>query len=93
MGRRNRRKDRDAPLRPIGSVSAPEDHPDGQWHVRRVTGAAAVKTYRCPGCEQEIRPGTAHVVAWRADLPHADEDRRHWHSPCWQSRTRRRPTR
>ena len=38
--------------------------PDGDWMVRQVPGAAATKTYRCPGCDQEILPGVAHVVVW-----------------------------
>jgi hypothetical protein len=29
-----------------------------------------------------------HVVAW----PEGDPDaRRHWHTPCWAARSRRRP--
>ena len=91
MGRRNRRVDDFVPLRPIGSVSAVQDHADGQWHVRTIPGESAQKSYRCPGCQQEIRPGTAHVVAWRADRPDGDEHRRHWHTPCWRARDRRRP--
>jgi hypothetical protein len=65
-----------------------ESHPDGDWNVRTVTGAAAVKTYRCPGCDHEIRPGHPHVVAWR---PGDEAARRHWHRPCWQARDRRAP--
>lgn len=53
------------------------------WVVKPVAGAYALKEYRCPGCDHEIRPGTPHVVAWRAD----DEgNRRHWHTPCWRRR-------
>jgi len=65
------------------------DGPDGTEHVaRRVTGSASTKAYRCPGCDQEIRPATPHVVAWPvADLG----NRRHWHAPCWDSRAARRP--
>jgi hypothetical protein len=33
------------------------------WIVRPVSAADAVKAYRCPGCNQDIRPATAHVVA------------------------------
>jgi hypothetical protein len=66
--------------------------PDGEWHVRTVSGAAATKTYRCPGCDQEIRPGVPHVVAWPADVG-SPEDRRHWHRPCWENRLSRRPRR
>jgi hypothetical protein len=62
--------------------------PDGEWIVRHVPGAAATKTYRCPGCDQELVPGNAHVVVWPAYTPGAAE-RRHWHSSCWQRRPRR----
>ncbi len=49
--------------------------------MRAIQPVNAVKVYRCPGCNQEIRLGTAHVVAWR----HGDEEgRRHWHTPCWR---------
>ncbi len=67
-----------------------ESAPDGEWMVRATPGAAAGKTYRCPGCDQEIRPGTAHVVVWPAYTPGLAE-RRHWHSPCWKGRLERHP--
>lgn len=64
-----------------------EAGPDGEWLIRRISGTAATKTYRCPGCYQPITPGTPHVVAWR---PSGDgTDRRHWHSACWDRRTDR----
>ena len=50
-----------------------QEWPDGDWVVRQVPGAAATKTYRCPGCDQEIRPGAAHVVVWPAQTPGPDE--------------------
>ncbi|HEY7147710.1 MAG TPA: ATP/GTP-binding protein [Streptosporangiaceae bacterium] len=65
-----------------------QDWPDGIWVVRQVPGAAAAKTYRCPGCDQEIRPGTPHVVVWPEQTPGLSE-RRHWHGGCWQRRPRR----
>ncbi len=70
-----------------------ETGPDGEeYEVLPVAGARAVKTYRCPGCDHEIRSGTPHMVAWRVD--DADgRDRRHWHSPCWANRLNRGPTR
>ncbi|HEY6796131.1 MAG TPA: hypothetical protein VI248_15755 [Kineosporiaceae bacterium] len=78
-----------------GGMQRIEAHPDGDWIVRRVSGAGADKTYRCPGCDHEVRPGTPHVVAWPADGPPGGlgdvSDRRHWHSPCWSARGRRRP--
>jgi hypothetical protein len=51
------------------------------WQARAIQPAKAVKEYRCPGCNQEIRPGTAHVVAWREG---DEEGRRHWHASCWR---------
>ncbi|GAA4886436.1 hypothetical protein GCM10023222_51790 [Saccharopolyspora cebuensis] len=70
-----------------------EQAADGEWMVRTVPAAQATKHYRCPGCDHEIRPGIAHVVAW----PGAEEggvgDRRHWHNGCWNARSRRGPTR
>ncbi len=74
--------------------------PDGAWYVRAVSAAGAVKEYRCPGCDHEIAPGVPHVVVWPADdrtaAPYSQSwqagvgDRRHWHTACWNSRTRRR---
>ncbi|WP_082945034.1 hypothetical protein [Mycobacterium sp. 852013-50091_SCH5140682] len=64
------------------------------YEVRVVTASRAVKVYRCPGCDHEIRSGTAHVVVWPADMGEtAVDDRRHWHTPCWSNRTNRGPTR
>jgi hypothetical protein len=85
--RATRRDDEPKPLRTAG-IPVTESHPDGDWIVRAVTGDAATKTYRCPGCDQEIRPGVAHVVAWR---PGDEGNRRHWHRPCWTARLRRSP--
>jgi hypothetical protein len=62
-----------------------------EWAVRAVSGQAAVKVYRCPGCDHEIQRGVPHVVAWPADeYGQSVHDRRHWHTPCWRSRGRRR---
>ncbi|MFL6136923.1 MAG: hypothetical protein ACJ74O_03895 [Frankiaceae bacterium] len=70
-------------------VEQVESWPDGDFVVRRITGSASTKPYRCPGCDQEIRPATPHVVAW----PEGDVDgRRHWHAACWRNRLRRGPT-
>ena len=62
--------------------------PDGDWVVRQVPGGVATKTYRCPGCDQEIGPGVPHIVAWPAQAP-GPAERRHWHNSCWQRRPRR----
>lgn len=69
-----------------------ESWPDGDWVVRLVPGAASAKSYRCPGCDQEIPAGTAHLVAWPSLSPGLSE-RRHWHRPCWDRRAQRRPGR
>ena len=92
MARRNRRAP-DAEPRPAGGAHQDvEEHPDGDWVVRRITGSSSTKTYRCPGCDQEIRPATPHVVAWPADRPAGEDERRHWHTACWNARGRRTPT-
>ncbi|QTH59012.1 hypothetical protein J5O04_09365 [Corynebacterium hindlerae] len=48
--------------------------------VRQIGSSAARKFYICPGCNQNIPPGVAHIVAWE---PGREHDRRHWHKPCW----------
>ncbi|MFM1726468.1 MULTISPECIES: ATP/GTP-binding protein [Rhodococcus] len=72
--------------------SGPAGYDDERFMVRQIPGARATKTYRCPGCDQEVRPGVAHVVAWPADAGGAD-DRRHWHTGCWAGRRTRGLTR
>lgn len=59
---------------------APATGQDG-WRVRVVQPYQAVKVYRCPGCNQEVRPRTLHLVAWPDGAP---DLRRHWHRPCWE---------
>ena len=96
--RRSERRPYGAPYVPLdvdratGSRRA-EAGPDGEWVVQHVRGSD--REYRCPGCDQVVTPGTAHVVAWRTDSWRGDgvEDRRHWHGACWQARGRRGPTR
>lgn len=56
-----------------------------EWLVRRMGAASAVKFYICPGCNQNIPPGVAHIVAW-PDSHRGAEDRRHWHAGCWERR-------
>jgi tRNA(Ile2) C34 agmatinyltransferase TiaS len=70
-----------------------EEYDGEDWIVQQVTGSGATKTYRCPGCDHEIRPATPHVVAFPADAPGGVEARRHWHSPCWAKRSHRGPRR
>ncbi|WP_181138258.1 hypothetical protein [Saccharopolyspora kobensis] len=99
MPRRNRQQRRpaaDSSHRAMGTAfgaSRVEHGPDGEWMVRTVPAAQATKVYRCPGCDHEIRPGIAHVVAWPSAAHGGVEDRRHWHNGCWSARSRRGPTR
>ncbi|MGH3874509.1 MAG: hypothetical protein ACRDSR_23900 [Pseudonocardiaceae bacterium] len=98
MPRRNMPR-RAVPPPAVGGGTAwarPEHGPDShnsQWVVRTVPGEQAVKSYRCPGCDHEIAPGIAHVVAWPAGEQGSSADRRHWHTGCWTARGRRAPTR
>lgn len=58
---------------------------EGDFVVRALAGQPG-RTYRCPGCDQELASQVPHVVAW----PQGREDeRRHWHTPCWTARDRR----
>ncbi len=90
MPRRNyppRKRRARRPEEEPGELRAPDTvatAPPG-WQVRLIQPASATKEYRCPGCNQEIRVGTKHVVAWHEG---SEDHRRHWHLPCWQ-RSRR----
>ncbi|MGX9792957.1 hypothetical protein [Mycobacterium sp. MMS18-G62] len=95
MPRRRTPPRRQRPLPPLPVSRRIETGPDGyDYEVRPIAAARATKIYRCPGCDHEIRSGTAHLVVWPADLGEsAAEDRRHWHTPCWTNRANRGPTR
>jgi hypothetical protein len=78
------------PLNPGGSERT-ESWRGIDYRVRQVSGAGGSGgPYRCPGCDQLLAAGVAHMVAWRADDPSA-VDRRHWHSGCWAARESRQP--
>ncbi len=94
MGRKHRRRPEGSG--PVGDAASRglrriETYDGEDWVVQSVTGSAATKAYRCPGCDQEIRPATPHVVAFPADGLGGVESRRHWHTPCWASRHNRGP--
>ncbi|TWD75264.1 hypothetical protein FB561_6702 [Kribbella amoyensis] len=82
----------DRPL--LGGTQERVSRGDGDWIVRRVSGTASTKTYRCPGCDQLILPNTPHVVVWPEDPSllaaigggQSLDERRHWHTTCWQRR-------
>ncbi|HZG94366.1 MAG TPA: hypothetical protein VEZ46_06600 [Mycobacteriales bacterium] len=74
-----------AAMHPYGEGSG---QADDRPVVRRIQPYQATKTYRCPGCDQEISPGVGHVAVWReGEL----DERRHWHTACWHARETRRP--
>jgi hypothetical protein len=55
--------------------------------VRHIQPYQAVKRYICPHCNQPIEPGIGHKVVVPRQAP---EDRRHWHTGCWNREERRR---
>jgi hypothetical protein len=83
MARRNRRRSSDS--RPL-SPGYSSRRRAGDFIVQDVTGDQAVKQYICPGCNQRIIIGVPHVVAW--DELRGPQDRRHWHTPCWNRQRR-----
>jgi hypothetical protein len=92
MPRQNKRSPA-GPERPLrGGIERYEEFQGERHAVRSVSGSAAGKDYRCPGCDQVVRAGQPHVVTWAADDLGAS-NRRHWHTPCWAARDRRGPTR
>lgn len=82
-----------APARRALAHERVESWDDGEWVVREISGSSSTKPYRCPGCDQLIRPATPHVVAWPNVTSllggEAADDRRHWHTVCWRARDRR----
>ncbi len=70
------------------SFETVEEHFEGIYTVRKVTGSSSTKPYRCPGCDQLIPTATPHIVAWVDDDL---DNRRHWHSACWQKKDQRKP--
>lgn len=59
--------------------------------ARQVRGNDSGRSYLCPGCQQDVAAATPHTVAWPTASMHGVENRRHWHTACWQARDRRRP--
>ena len=62
-------------------IEIAEQWSDGNWIVRRISGSAATKDYRCPGCDHEIKPATPHTLSY---LERYLDERRHWHTACWE---------
>lgn len=55
--------------------------------VSRVHPFQANKEYLCPGCSHQIGVKVGHVVVIPIE---AVDLRRHWHTACWDNRSRRR---
>ncbi len=59
-----------------------------EWYVRSIPAQRSEKPYRCPGCQNEIPAGAAHLVVWSAEHIFGDDaalrERRHWHTHCWR---------
>ncbi|WP_199257166.1 hypothetical protein [Tomitella fengzijianii] len=96
MSRRKHRRGAPRPAAPlrVDPLARVEPGPGGaDFHVRQIPAARAAKRYRCPGCDHEIAPSVAHIVAWPEDAFGGADERRHWHSGCWRSRRTRGVTR
>ncbi|MEU0496189.1 hypothetical protein [Mycobacterium sp. NPDC006124] len=95
MAKRRNPPRRPSPSVPFAAMRRVEVGPDGyDYEVKAIAASRAAKTYRCPGCDHEIKPGVAHVVVWPAAAGEsAVDDRRHWHTSCWANRATRGPTR
>lgn len=79
------------PPRPLlASHASASDKADGRWMTQSMPSGSAVKSYRCPGCQQTIAAGTPHVVVWPYEpgwlSERAVDERRHWHTSCWARR-------
>lgn len=93
MPRRHRR-DRDEDAQPLDverlrtGFRRVETKRGNRYIVQPISEKNALKDYRCPGCNQIIPPGQAHLVAWEEDSVlgsnAAIENRRHWHNHCWR---------
>lgn len=94
MPRRNRNR-REVPRGNVGRSldSGPRTESFGgrSFVVRPVRGNAENRSYVCPGCQQQLSSGVAHVVVWPDDGLGDVQDRRHWHTGCWTARERRPP--
>ena len=79
------------PARPLNiDWAGTSDKVDGRWITRTIAVGASAKAYVCPGCNQAIAAGQAHLVVWPEQPPVGSssgvEHRRHWHTACWQRR-------
>ena len=85
-----RRNKYSRPFRPLnlGAAQTSSAKSDGRWVTRPVRQGTSEKSYLCPGCNQLIAAGVAHIVAWPHTPPIGSssglDHRRHWHKACWE---------
>ncbi|MDO5091973.1 MAG: hypothetical protein Q4D79_00900 [Propionibacteriaceae bacterium] len=78
------------PARPLNTAryATKRDLRAGVFLFRDVSADRAAKRYTCPGCNNPIHVGTAHIVAWPEEpslgFDTGVEERRHWHQHCWR---------
>lgn len=75
------------PREAVGEI----DFEGQRWSVRMVRGNDSGRGYRCPGCQHEVSAAVPHTVVWPRESMLGVDNRRHWHTPCWSARERRRP--
>lgn len=80
-----------APAMAQGSWVSTTRYAGQEWSVRQVRANDSGRTYVCPGCQQQVSAGVSHAVVWPNDGMGGLDNRRHWHTPCWSARERRRP--
>lgn len=72
----------------LGAARRTEVKRGAEFTVQPISAAKALKTYVCPGCQNTIEPGIAHLVTWRNDHLMGEQagvsERRHWHTHCWR---------
>lgn len=74
----------------LGGVEYQTGRDGNEYKVHHISRGA--KEYVCPGCNGVIMVGQAHEVVWSEDTllgaQYGIDNRRHWHSSCWQHRGR-----
>jgi hypothetical protein len=75
----------------LGRTAEEVEFAGQMWTVRQVRGNDSGRQYRCPGCQQEVSAAVPHTVVWPSEGMRGVDNRRHWHTPCWNARGNRRP--
>lgn len=99
MPRSNRRRRGGRPVRrsgggppaPRGPVLEEVDFQGQTYAARQVRGNDSGRSYLCPGCQHQVSAASPHTVTWPSAAMQGVENRRHWHTTCWNARDRRRP--